>query len=106
MKVKIPKTIQVVGHTYKVLYKSHLSKDRGIRGRINHRLQEIQIEPENPVSQKNQTMLHEILHFIETTFAMDLSDDDIDRLAEGLYQVLSDSFGIEFDWSNIESPTP
>ena len=100
--VKVPKQIQIGGHTYKVLYKPYLSKDDGNRGGINHRKQVIYIEPENPASQKNATMLHEILHFIETVFDLNLTDEDTDRISEGLFQVLSDSFGVEFDWGDIE----
>ena len=103
MKIVIPKQIQIGGHIYKVKYKPYLSKDVGTRGSINHRKQEIYIEPENPLSQKNATILHEIIHFIEAVFDLDLADETADRISEGLLQVLSDSFGIEFDWSNIEN---
>jgi len=99
--VKVPKQVQLGGHTYKIFYKPYLSKDNGIRGRINHRRQEIHIEPENPVSQQNATILHEIIHFIETIYALDLTEEDADRISEGLLQVFSDGFGIEFDWSDI-----
>lgn len=99
--IKVPKQIQVGGHSYKVLYKSHLSKDDDIRGCIRHRQQEIWIEPENPLSQKNATILHEIMHFANVIFSIDLTESAIDRIAEGLFQVLSDSFEIEFDWSDI-----
>ena len=101
--IKIPKQIQIGGHTYKVFYRPYLSKDDGNRGGINHRKQVIYIEPENPASQKNATMLHEILHFIETVFALNLTDDDVDRISEGLLQVFSDGFGVEFDWGDIET---
>ena len=99
--VKVPKQIQIGGHTYKVFYKPFLSKDDGNRGGINHRKQVIYFEPENPASQKNATLLHEILHFIETVFALELSDECVDRISEGLFQVFSDSFGVEFDWGDI-----
>lgn len=101
--IKIPKQIQIGGHTYQVFYKPYLSKDDGIRGSIIHRKQVIYIEPENPISQQNATILHEILHFIDTIFDLNLTDEDTDRISEGLFQVLSDSFGIEFDWSDIVS---
>jgi len=39
--LKIPKQIQIGGHTYKVFYKPYLSKDDGNRGGINHRKQVI-----------------------------------------------------------------
>jgi len=103
--IKIPKQIQIGGHTYQVFYKPYLSSDSGNRGRINHRKQVIHIEPENPISQQNVTILHEIIHFTENIFSLNLTDEDTDRISEGLLQVLSDSFGIEFDWSDIESVT-
>tara|TARA_Y100000310_G_scaffold177357_1_gene177442 strand:+ start:9354 stop:9719 length:366 start_codon:yes stop_codon:yes gene_type:complete len=100
--VKIPKQIKVGGHTYRIIYEPHLSKDTGNRGHINHRKQIIGIDPENPKSQQDATLLHEIIHLTETVFDLDLSDADTDRISEGLFQVLSDSFGIEFNWDNID----
>ena len=99
--VKIPKQIQIGGHTYEVFYKPYLSKDNGDRGVIKHRIQEIHIAPENPKSQRDVTIIHEIIHLMEFIFAFDLTEGDTERIAEGLFQVFSDSFGIEFDWSDI-----
>lgn len=100
-KIRVPKEIKVGGHTYKVTYRKFLGKDTGDRGVTAHRRQKIEVDPDNPYSQKNATLLHEILHLIEIVFNLDLRDEDTDRISEGLYQVLSDSFGIKFDWSNI-----
>ena len=102
MKVKIPKEIKIGSHNYRVKYKPFLSKDSGFRGTIEHRLQEIWIDPENPPSQRDATLLHEGLHLISTVFSCSLDDDAIDRVAEGLAEFLFNNLGIEFDWSEIE----
>ncbi len=99
--IKVPEQIQIGAHAYKILYKPYLSKDSGERGRINHRKQEIYIEPENPISQQNATLLREIIHLIENVFALNLTDEDTDRISEGLLQVFSDGLGIKLDWSGI-----
>ncbi|KKN21395.1 hypothetical protein LCGC14_0925800 [marine sediment metagenome] len=101
--IKIPKQIQIGAHVYNIFYKPHLSKDSGNRGQINHRKQIIFIDSENPTSQQNATIFHEVIHFIDTVLALHLTEDDTDRISEGLLQVLSDGFGIEFDWSDINA---
>jgi len=99
--VKIPKHISVGGHTYSITHKPLLSKENGIRGHIVHNRQIIQIEPENPLTQRNVTLLHEAIHLVDAIFSLDLSESDTNGLAEGLYQILSDSFGIDFDWGDV-----
>lgn len=101
MKVKVPKQIKIGSHTYAVMYRYHLGKDEGFRGTIEHRPQEIHIDPINPLSQRNVTLLHECIHLITTVWSVGLDDDAIDRIAEGLGELLYNNFGIELDWSDI-----
>lgn len=48
MLIRVPTTIKIGTHTYKVTYKEHLSKDEGNRGSLCHRLEQMWIEPTNP----------------------------------------------------------
>ncbi len=101
--IKVPRELKVGGLIYKVIYRPLLSKDEGVRGLINHRKELIQIEPENPLDQRSSTLYHEVIHLIDTVFALDMTEESTERLANGLFQVLSSSFGIDLDWSDIES---
>ena len=102
MKVKVPKQIKIGAHTYSVCYKQFLGKDMGFRGTIEHRLQEIWIDPDNPESQKAETLIHEVLHLIGSVFSTGLDDSNVDRIAEGFLELLANNLGIEFDWSDIK----
>lgn len=71
-------------------------------GTIERRLQEVWIDPDSPLSQKNETLLHEVLHLISMVFSCSLDEDNIDRIAEGYAELLFNNLGIELDWSDIE----
>jgi len=102
MRIKVSKEIKIGAHSYKVVYKKHLGKDQGFRGTIEHRQEEIWIDPENPLCQRNCTLLHEAMHLISGVFSIGLEDDAIDRVAEGMAEFLFNNLGIEFDWSDIK----
>lgn len=56
-------------------------------GQANTDLNEILIRKQITQSQKEATLLHEAMHFCNTTIKHDL----LDSLAEQLYQILSDN---------------
>lgn len=104
MKIKVPKTIKIATHSYPVSYNKDLRCDEGFVGKVKHRVPGIEIEPDQAFSQKNQTLLHEVLHIISRTYSCDLDEGNIDRIAEGFSELLFNNLGIELDWSEITPP--
>lgn len=86
--MRIPKTLKIGGHTVKVEIKK-LENDCGF---YDNRRGLIVIDSEMPRTLKESTLLHEIIHVLNST----LSEKEIghmfqDSLAEQLYQVLSEN---------------
>lgn len=103
MKVKVPKTIKLLSHTYSVRSDSKELVTVGALGLTRHLHQEIILDTHNiPPTELDQTFLHELLHVVERHFNMKIDDADIDRLSEGLAVILFDNFGIKLDWSDIQ----
>ena len=103
MKVKIPKEIRLLTHTYKIRSSSKETRANGAMALSRHFHQDIIIDKATmPRSEYEQAFFHEVLHVIERHFSMNFTDEDIDRLAEGLVAILFDNLGIELDWSAIK----
>jgi len=99
--VLVPSCIQIGGHPYSIKFDQSL-QDSGDYGTINHRTQEISINPERPESQRGTSLLHEIVHLVNHIYvASKLEDEEIARFSQGMYQAIV-SLGITFDWSNIK----
>jgi len=96
--MKIPKEIKVGGHIYKVICPYHF-KDRTDRvGACDSLKNEIVIGDDNGNGEKRnkntieQTFFHEMLHAIDKVYNADkLEEEVVERLSEGLYQVLKDN---------------
>ncbi|KKL20173.1 hypothetical protein LCGC14_2458140 [marine sediment metagenome] len=99
--MRVPKTITIGTHTYRITFDPYLILDKGKRGNINHRTQWITIDPSLSGSVKNTTLVHEVLHIIQEVYSVSLGEGDTDRIAEGIAEMLA-GFGITFDWSDIE----
>jgi len=96
--MKIPKSIKVGGHTYKVSFVEKLWMREGNIGQVRHNTdQAIELDTALHPEQTTATFLHETLHAIDKVYnGGALSEDAIDAMAEGLLQVLSD-MGITFE---------
>ena len=101
MKVKVPKEIKIATHPYKVAYDSHLRHDEACYGQVNHRNQKINIELSVPLSVKNQTLIHEIVHIVDKVYVCRMDEDDLERISNGMAELLFNNLNIEFDWSEI-----
>lgn len=86
--MKIPKQLKVGGHIIKVDSTSELP---GEDGSFSSRENMIRICKLLPQSQKEMTLIHEILHSLNSTFHQGDKHTILDSLAEQLYQVLSDN---------------
>ena len=97
--MNIPKTLKVGGIVYKVIKKKMLDKgETKFSGVARHRQAEIKIalydnEGEPYDKQKfEECFMHELLHCVDDIYNnQKLKEDTIDRLSQGLYQVLKDN---------------
>lgn len=98
--IKVPKQIQVGGHTYSIALSKDL-KDSDSWGAVNNRLQIIVINIERPESQRVEALIHEILHVINNVYHNgNLEEGDVSDVSEGFCQVFS-QLGIKLDWSEV-----
>lgn len=103
LKIKIPKEIKILTHTYKIKFDAKELVSSGTGGLTRHLYQQIILDNKAyPPSELNQIFLHEVMHLIERHFCVRLEDVDTDRISEGLAEFLFNNLGIEFDWSNIK----
>ena len=102
MEIKVPREIQVGGHTYRVLLSKDGLRDECYHGVVNHRTQEIRINAQRPASQRAEAFLHEILHVVDIVYGQKESKEEIiHNFGEGLTQALCKGLDIELDWSDI-----
>ena len=100
MKLVIPPEIQIGGHTYSIVLNEDL-KDDNDYGRVNHRLQKIELNPVRPMSQRIEAFIHELLHVINNVYGnANLREEDIGVISEGLLQVFQ-QLGIEPDFNQL-----
>lgn len=102
MQVKIPPKIKIGTHTYTIEFDPHLHTDEKAFGQINYRTQKIRIWAEAPQSIKDQSFLHEVIHLAEHIYRVTITDEDIDRIAQCICDLLINNLEIEFDWSEIK----
>ena len=102
MKVKIPKEIKIASHTYALKFSPYVHCDEARYANCNHRTQEITLWSEAPASIVNESFIHEVIHIAELCYRVDVTDADIDRIANVIMELLKDNLGIEFDWSDIK----
>ena len=91
--MKIPETIRVCGLIYKVVFEKNMDQRDGLVGQ--HRSKEliIKLQDGDYAPQKiEQVFFHEVLHAIDLNYNNDkMTEEEIDRVSSGLYQVLSDN---------------
>lgn len=95
--MKIPDKVRIGGVDYSIRYEERLISDDGkaLAGQIDYNKGIIRIEPKvQSIQGMCQTLLHEIMHGIEHHFKMDLTEDEIDNLASGMYMIIKDNPGI------------
>ena len=97
--MKIPSKIKVAGHYYKVKWDSKGLSEKHLIGSGNNDFKEIRLckyyksKRARAKSEIEETFMHEILHTIDKHYNNDsLPEKVIDRLSNGLYQVLKDNF--------------
>lgn len=95
----VPKEITVGGKTFQVRIDDAQTVARGRDGCCDPLTESICIASHLPDAWKSSVLIHEIFEAINTIWLAEKMDhDDIDRLGEAFYQVMSD-MGIEIDWT-------
>lgn len=99
--MKVPQTIRVGSRTIAIKYEEGMCQNFQKIGQIRFDQSEMVIDPSMCDESKYQTLFHEIIHAVSDAYSCDISEDNVDRLAEGLVAVLKYDFGIELDWSKV-----
>ncbi len=95
--MKIPESVRIAGSEYEVIHEDMLLKnDRLCYGTIDFNGNTIHLSKTDACGDATRkiTLLHEILHGICLHYGIELADkeeDVVERMAFGLYQVLSDN---------------
>ena len=103
IKIKVPSKVYYGCHTFKVFLKDESLPDD--EAQVYHLLQEIRVRDNVPLSRRNVAFIHENIHCINLHYSCDLSEETIEKLAEGLGRLLFSTLGIELDWSGIPTKT-
>jgi len=96
--MKIPDKIKVAGQVYKVVWDDEFLSNEGFIGFACHNrltifLCKIYRGEKLAKSIIEENLLHEILHTVDVNYNNhSLDEKTVDRLSEGLYQVLKDNF--------------
>lgn len=102
MKVKIPRDYECIVHRYKIGFKSNVLTDEQMQGYAHHRLQQIMIDSSLAPSIRDVCFNHEVLEVIKRHYGIDISHDDLDRIAQGFSEFLFRTLGIEYVWDDIK----
>lgn len=96
--MRIPKSIKVGGQAYRVLKGYVFNQDADLKGQADHMQLEIRLAGRDHAGEKiaqgrvDEYFWHEILHAITHNYGMhDLKESEIEILANGLHQVLTDN---------------
>jgi len=102
MKTKIPPVIKIGIYPYRVDLVPNLKLNKGNWGTTNHTEKTIVLDSGLSLLELNQTLLHEVFHVVSVVFVCALDEDNVERLANGMGELLFDNLNIEFDWSLIQ----
>ena len=93
--MKIPDKVKIGGIIYSIkLISGKVENDlheRNYIGRIDHEQCTITVDKDINEQRMVNSLLHEIAHGIEYLYQIEISEKDIDRFANGFYQVLKDN---------------
>ena len=97
--MKIPKKLKVAGHYYKVIFDNEGLSKKHLVGQSNNDFKEIRLckyyksKRARAKTEIEETLMHEIMHTIDRHYNNDnLTEKEVSRLSQGLYQVLKDNF--------------
>ncbi len=101
MKLKLPKSVKVLGKRYKVVTEEVLVKNNGAdvlvnkhhihMGQQDSRACTIVINGDQSKEQAKDTLVHEMLHACDYTLQLDLTELQVHRLAACVVAMISDN---------------
>ena len=97
-RLAVPNIIALGSHEYKVFFDER-EEDGDFNGSFLHRKAEILLNPNVPHHQLRVTFIHELVHAICRVYCVKLEEDDVSPLAEGITEILTRNFGIDFVFS-------
>ena len=95
--MKLPQTVMVGAHTYKVLFPYKFKERADYAGQADHSLLEIRIcegdscENKRADSKIMGTLIHEVIHCVSETWTIGLEEKQVEQLEEGFMAVLVDN---------------
>ena len=99
--MKVPNIIELGSHKIEVILDG-FQEDKVFRGTFSPRGQRMLLNPKLPHQQLRVTFLHELVHLICDVDDIELSEQDTNRLAESLGDILFRCFGLDLDFSEIK----
>lgn len=102
MKVKVPLSLKFGSRNFPIELDQFLLRDNGHLGETHYRKEAIILDAHCSNGNKFITLIHEVLHIINDQYQTNLDEDNIDRISEGIADLLINGFGFEFDWSNFD----
>lgn len=81
----LPKSMKILGKTYRI--KERTPTNPTDLGYVEMRKQLITISPDQHPSQKEDTLLHEVIHVLSGEMGLGLTEKQTTGLAAGLYSI-------------------
>lgn len=98
--MNIPSAIKIGGHSIKVEIHPQMQMS-GYEGRAFISDQVIYVNGNLPESGQSETLIHEIIEFIDSLYELKLEHEKITTISEALFQVLRDN---DLNFRTIEVP--
>lgn len=94
-------TFKIAGVTYTIYYKDNAEMEGKI-GLANFNAQEIWINKSHTVQTKRIAILHEIIHLLDHTYNLKMSEDDVIYSTHGLLGLMLDNPSLLNNIQNLE----
>ena len=83
-------SVRVAGTIYDIKLDPELN-NQGLLGEANFNTQIISINSLYPKEQQEATLLHEVIHVVNYTYNAGLDEDQVEKLARGLYATIREN---------------
>jgi len=100
IKIVIPPIIKIGSHEYDIIF-DEAQDDKSWRGTFSDRQHKIILNPKLHPQQLRITFLHEIIHLTCDLNSLEPPEQDVDRLAESLGDLLFRWLGVDLDLSEV-----
>ena len=87
--MKIPNKIRIDGEDWTVVKNKDLIRNESARGMITYDERLIQLDANS--KRTPTSLLHECIHAIDNNAALGLSEEQVKRLAHGVYAIIRDN---------------